>query len=267
MRLDRDIRQAFSEQAESTARSPGFEHPEPSKLHAYRERRLDAKDRDQILRHLAMCQSCTRELLGMVEMAQQDDAEGTDAQPDLENAWKEFCERVDTDSESSSGSPVEATGSLAMPPPALLQGGGWSRLAWAATAIAVILAGFAVVEFRKPQPSVNVELVELAPLEDGPSRDPLRETVEIGDSQSPGAFVLILSSAEPRTFPDYTVEIYPRGKSTPRWSSNGIVRNRFGSFALELPRAFLSPGAYTIQLSGIEIGGAHLIGEYDLRIR
>ncbi len=79
--------------------------------------------------------------------------------------------------------------------------------------------------------------------------------------------VLALGSPRPSAYHDYDVEIRDAGGSgsSPLFTVHGVQRNQDGYYTLSVPRGSLKPGAYTIQVFGVEGSRREALETYSVR--
>jgi anti-sigma factor RsiW len=78
--------------------------------------------------------------------------------------------------------------------------------------------------------------------------------------------VLALGSPRPSSYHDYDVEIREAGRGgSPFFTVHGVQRNQDGYYTLSVPRGSLKPGAYTIQVFGVEGSRREALETYSVR--
>jgi guanyl-specific ribonuclease Sa len=120
-----------------------------------------------------------------------------------------------------------------------------------------------VAELSRPQ--ANVALVELAPLEPATRlRDVPGEEAEVPAWAD--RVLLILDLGPPLPYTTYAVRIANR-EGAEVWSQQGLRRSPDGQFTLELPRRLLPPGAYRVQLDGVQGETRTPVAAYLMNLR
>ncbi|HBL26052.1 MAG TPA: hypothetical protein DD490_04370 [Acidobacteria bacterium] len=233
------------------------EHPTPDELLDYHCDDASPEQRSRIQDHLALCPACVRTVLDL------------DSFPSIPVGGEE---------EGLSSEEIEAEwlrfqGKAAQAPFGLRRSFEWAKaLPWCiAAALLIVAAGLSIqaVRFHREatQPRGGLELVDLSPLADG--RVEWREA-EATEGVRPASWadriVLILSLADPRTFPEYEVEIAAAADDRVVWHGTRLRRAQEGTLALELPRRFLAEGLYRIRLFGLRSEGRSPVAEYELRL-
>jgi hypothetical protein len=231
-------------------------HIPPEDLLAYHDGLLSAAESEPIRDHLAVCAACADLVLEM-ESFPDSPALAPDHQLSaaaVEQRWAMFQELR----RRSGCSPEEVPGAGARQPrrglPALP---GLRLLAHPLTArllaagLALALGGVMLHQglSRTSRPAVRVYVSSLDPqaqVREGGPAQPIR----IPDWAD--RVLLILNLFELRSYGVYEVTLLAdRGPGQVLWSSRDLHRSPDGSFALEVPRSFLSTGAYRIELYGI----------------
>ncbi len=234
-------------------------HPSPEELLSYHEGEGTEEVRQRILRHLAACPRCTRTVL---DMASFPDVEPVDEArrvtgDDLDRGWRRFQDRLREDD--------AAAGKVVASPASWFERLG-SSLRFAQAAAAVLFATtltLAVVLLSprdSPRPRVNLPIVELAP--DDVRRD-RSETVRVPESAD--GVVVVLALVETRPFASYEVTIRDAAGDVV-WTKPGVERSGAGIFVLEIPRTFLDPGRYRIDLAGLDDERREELATYALEI-
>ena len=109
-------------------------------------------------------------------------------------------------------------------------------------------------------PRINIPVIEIAALVQ-------RGSAEAAEIPANGDVELILGGdpgAKP--YPSYSLEILDaNGKAV--WSAQGLRRNQGSNdYTLSLPRGFLAPGTYTIQLYGRSGSTREPVEKYQIRV-
>ena len=267
------------------------EHPPSAELAAYVAGGLSDLEGEEILRHLEICAACVREVHALAEIARLGEGE-LPAAEEIEASWRQFQELL-----AASGEAPEASAAgdrlsaghhdrleappipVSWPPPRRVPApprrpfaelvafpAGRAVLAWAAVATLALLGTLLLwrAQGRAPGlegPGVNVEVVNLVPLDESTRRE-ARPAPAAGDLEAPTRYVLILNVADPRTFAAYRVEITELDGQRRIWESSGLARGRLGNFTLDLPAASLPAGPCRIVLLGLGQGDPEKLAEY-----
>lgn len=135
----------------------------------------------------------------------------------------------------------------------------WQLSAAAAAVLAVTFGSLFLlaqwtVQRERSQPRVNLEHRLLLP--DG-QRGSATAQPPIPLPSETDYFLLIPALINHPQYPDYQLEIFDLREATPRqiWSRNGLRRRSDDTFEILVPRAFLKPGKYRLDLYGLEADG------------
>jgi hypothetical protein len=132
-----------------------------------------------------------------------------------------------------------------------------------AAGAAGFLAGRSAEHDRR-RAAINVVVAELVPRAEGSLRsEGAGERVEVGREAE--ALVLVLSLAEPESFPSYGVEILDRRERS-AWKGEGLLPRLPGRFVLVFDRGVLAPGAYRIKLTGLSASTTTTLAIYELEL-
>lgn len=254
-------------------------HPESAELAAYVAGALSASAQDKVLRHLEGCPECVREVHALAEIARLGEGEGPSAE-EIDAGWRQFQEMLAASGEKEEsglvgGALPEAPGPGPVPgrrPLAAVAAfpAGGALQVWAAVATIAFLGTLLLwrTERRDPpvdSPWVNVEVINLAPVDEGAQRE-ARGPQGPADLAAPTRYVLILNVADPRTFPVYRVELVELASQRRIWESSGIERGRLGNFTLDLPAELVPAGSYRILLIGLGQSEPENLAEYRFQV-
>jgi Putative zinc-finger len=115
-------------------------------------------------------------------------------------------------------------------------------------------------------PQLNPVIADLFP----PGADVVRGAGEGGTTiefpAGAGGATLILNTARPSAFREHAVEL--RDAAGQRvWSARGLLAQPEGAFHLHLPRQALAPGAYTLEVFGLDGARREKVQTYKFTIR
>jgi Putative zinc-finger len=234
------------------------EHPPVERLFAYQEGLLSGVEETELQDHLTLCPDCTRmvlELSGAVE-PEVPDAETALPEERMAKLWPAMRRRLPRPFPSLEAAPRRRSFErLALPLAASL---------FLATAGASLWSWSLLQRNRElASPRVNVEVRDLVPL--GEEREARRgRGDEAGVPRGAQAVLLILNSADLRSFPSYRAEIreLPSGKVL--WAGSGLRRSARGNFTLQLPLPLPGSGRYRIQLLGVEGDRREPLATYEV---
>jgi hypothetical protein len=222
----------------------------------YHDGDISPEQRERIQDHLALCRACLRTVLDLdafPDLPPQGSEERLSS-GELAIEWGRFQEQA-----GAARSAVRRRSLLTS-----------AALPWGlAAALLAVIVGLSVQTVRLQrqagelsQPQGGVELVDLSPV-DGKLERAEAETEGIRLSAWADRLILILNLADIRSFPEYEVELVTAdGREV--WRGGGLRRSPEGTFALEVPRRFLSAGSYRIRLSGASPEGRTAVAEYSL---
>lgn len=237
------------------------EHPEADELLFYHEGRLSEQRAEQVQAHLALCSECTRTILDLSRFPEMElcapDHERTVEDEDadwlaIEKKWA--VERLE-DQIVGGQNPLPHQSRSPLPSPALPRTFHWSSLAAAiflATTIGLLVqrqSSFPLSGQQLDLPRANIHFEEILPT----SKPGVRSgnTAQILLPPEASSLVLILATEGLREHTVFEARI-AGGSAHKELKLRGLVRARDGSFSLDLPRSWLSPGNYEVELSAIE---------------
>lgn len=112
------------------------------------------------------------------------------------------------------------------------------------------------------QPLVNLPFVWLRP-----ETDTTRgETSAVALAPTADLVALILPIDDPGPFTRFRLEVIADKGGRRVWRTEELVRTGLAETSLALPRSLLTPGAYTLRLSGLGEGGPRPLATYRLRV-
>jgi anti-sigma factor RsiW len=247
---ERDLRTGIRDLAAALER--GVEdHPAPAELLDFVAGDLPEAERRRIEEHLALCRDCARTALELAESPGVEPVGELLTRQEVAAEWERF------------------RGALAAARPA--RHATTHRVPWAlAASLLAAVIGLAVWNARLRQearvlgePRADVAVVDLVPEETVARAGGAEE--EVRPPAWADRLVLILNLAEPVAATEFRIEIMTADGRT-AWSARGVRRSEDGTFAVEVPRRFLPPGAYRIRLSGLRGAATEPVAEYALRI-
>lgn len=244
--------------AEAAAQGIELAHPATEDLLAYQEGRLTAAEEEAVCEHLVLCPSCARIVLELAGELPSEIPETDEILSDRETARFEAMLR-------------QCAG---LPPSRRFRTRRWLHRAAVALAAAVLAVGLAATFWGErwrtmgasvPGPTANVAVHDLLPLDPNSVE---RDTGHIVDlPPSAPAVVLVLNLPDLRAFSHYRAELSEQHRSEVLWSSDTLVRNRLGSFTIEIPAKSLPPGSYCIELWGLDGSQREKLAEYQVDLR
>jgi hypothetical protein len=236
--------------AAASRRRGGLIHPEPDELVAYCKGFLSSAEEERIQEHLALCRDCAQLVLDLRAALAPAPADGESATPALERQWDRLQDR------------------LGRGRPRLVAAGNPSiRMAWLLAASLLVGVGLVAWDLslrrsleRALQPQANLQLVDLAPLNQGVRRSP-EHPVEVAMAPEVAKVVLLLDLGDLRRFPRYTVAL---ADPTDRVAWRAPARRgEDGTFLLEMPaQSLATPGLYRILLDGLSDGVPTRLADY-----
>jgi anti-sigma factor RsiW len=254
------------------------EPPTPEELLAYRDGRLDEAERRALEARIDAFPEAARALTDLAAFPDVEPAPGAPVvtEEEVGRRWHEFRRRLEAASRSP-GARRRRGGAPTPPAPAAMRRRAFRWLptrSLAAAAGAALVAGLAagfvtgrLLRDARPEPRVNVAIVELVPVGEGRVRSAGPETVEVAAESE--AVVLVLGLAEPPEegqFSDFRAEMLDaRGARV--WSRRGLRPTALGDFHVALRREGLEPGVYRIHLDGLAEGKASRLATFELRLR
>jgi hypothetical protein len=140
----------------------------------------------------------------------------------------------------------------------------WRSMAIAAS-LAVVAMGSMLLYERRETPRVPPEAQLLMP--DG-SRGPVTELVPTPLSTHSDAYLLVAPLINQPHYADYRLEIADLGTQPPRvlWREDGVQRRVNDTFEVLIPRAFLKPGKYQLEVDGLNGKAADRLVTYTFRV-
>lgn len=116
---------------------------------------------------------------------------------------------------------------------------------------------------RTAEPQLNTVVLEMMAFTTRGEEPEAPDTVPLSTS----AVTLALSAGDVPSYPDYGVEVRDaRGRTV--WNGKGLKWDGGnGRFALPLPRGFLAPGSYTIEIFGLDGERRTSVGKGPIRVR
>lgn len=251
------------------AARPG--HPSPEDLLGYHAGELQPEVMEEVREHLSSCPDCMRAVLDMARFPAIEPIDGASrvTEDDLPRRWEKVRGRLRQEEEAPRGDRP----SVARPD------FGWRGLAGstrflrsAAAALLLVSAGLSValLEQRRPQnadPRLNLVIAELVPIEEAGQRTGEIRVVRVPEGS--GGAVLTLALLEATTHAQYEVrfeKVSDAGREVV-WETAGLERTSEGIVVLELPRRFLPPGRYQIELSGLEGDHRETVASYRVELQ
>jgi len=235
------------------------QHPPPEILVAYHERRLSDPEAEDVREHLVACRDCTAQLLGLADLLDGDGGAGADeiSRSDLDAAWQRQRERL---------LPLAPVVPLrdrkpGTPPPPRRSWVTAASLGLAAALALVVVAQWRTIDHLK-QPQANPVLVNLEPAGSVRAGSPAIRELRFPAGTERG-WVILNPAEEPGSSP-YDIEIVAAdGEVALRFQS--LQGSEAGNFRLEIPRAALEPGDYTVRLLRAA-EGRRQVEEFKLRV-
>ena len=214
-------------------------HPEPSTWVAYSRRELPPADMTALARHLAVCSACSEVVLDF-EVFDTDDEEAPSEERD--EAWHQAAEAA-------------PAGGVVVPLSRKPRGA-WRRLPQLWPAAASLAAGLALsvltyqvgLSRQSETPRENVPLFDLRAV--GSARDGGGSVTELRLPEGAGSALLILNPQEQPSGERFTARLVSEDGRL-LWSSTRLAPVVGQAFTVELPRGFLAPGRYRLELVGI----------------
>jgi hypothetical protein len=245
--------------------------PNPEELLAYRDGLLEPEEREKIEAKMVLHPDAARALADLAAFPDVEAAPGTPELSDDEVGarWQSFRRSLE-DRGSADATNEVATRTIvpkiAAPPVARRR---FPELRLAAALLLGIGLGwagsFAERAWRdRPDSAINVQIVELAPGNEGVRSAPSAVTL----AKTSEELVLVLGGREQeeRDFPAYEAEIVDAaGRRV--WSRQGLQPTELGTFLLSFHRGVLEPGRYRIDLFGRNETGKTPLASYDLQVQ
>jgi hypothetical protein len=230
MDSERDLKGAVRDLAEAMEKGQTA-HPSHDELLGYAAGALDAAEQDRIEDHLALCRECARTVLALTVLA---DGGLEEDRP-----------------------PVRVLAAAALP------------YALAASLLLAVGLGWRTVRLGEEvrqlsAPRSDVYVADLVPTGSAGPRE-RGEPEAVHPPAWASRVVLILAFGGPASHPEYAVEL-ATADGRPLWSRRGLQPGPDGTFVLDVPRPWLSPGTYRIRLSGLRGAAAQEVARYELRI-
>lgn len=264
------------------------EPPAPDELLAYRDGRLDPAARERLEARIAVYPEAARALADLAAFPEIEPAPGVlDVSPEEVGArWQTFRQKLAQLPESRP--PVPPVQELPDGPPAPVatapvlrheprasrapresRDHPARRLAAAASVALAVGLGSGFLAGRASlgpgsDSSINVEITELNPVEEGGERAPgSSAAVELPEGSE--ELVLVLNLDDPGEFPGYEAEIVD-AEGARVWSRDGLRPTAVATFHLSFRRSVLDPGVYRIDLFGRDGAERRPVARYELRI-
>lgn len=288
---DQRFREALREQAEQTRRRL-VAPPTPDEVLAYVERRLAGAERERVADGIAAFPEATRLARDLARFpAVEADGEpegGRGIEAEAAAAWGVVRARLEGDAESETEA-VVGGGEPALAERGAGPGDGepgpgdgvsfrrhvgshptgshagrhvrWWAAAAAVLAVAAAGAGYRLWLAERPQP--NPEVRTLQPRAAGGSRGAPAPPVQV--PRESGRLILVLAYAGP-TAPGAHALAVREERGEVRWSTDELRRRSDGTFTVSIPRRFLGPGDYVLELRPAGEPGTGPIAVYDLAI-
>jgi hypothetical protein len=258
--LDGEVSEAIRAFAaeERKGRTP---HVLPEDLLAYQEGQLSEEESEAIRDHLEVCPECAGLVLDLARFPEIEPAAAA-AGLSEEQRWEALRARLEEEGDLGPASPQgrETPLQRSRPLSGLLAAG--LAAACLGLALWVLVLQQRLAELSRPAGRIAVS--SLVPRETGAERAP--EGIE--PTAVPAwadRVLLILNLFEPRSYSAYQVEIFDAPDGGEKvWSSRDLHRAADGSFAFEVPRAFLPAGSYRIELSGLAGSRIDPLAVYNL---
>lgn len=119
---------------------------------------------------------------------------------------------------------------------------------------------------ERSEPRVHGQRHELLPLGDRGGGSGQRAYPLTGSEEN---FLLVPTLVNHPRFPDYRLEIVALDSEPPKtiWKAAGLMRDPDReTFEISVPRTFLAPGVYRLDLYGLDRGKSALLARYLLRV-
>ncbi len=250
-------------------------HPGPEDLFAYLDRDLQEDAVERIREHLAFCPRCSRLVLDLENFPNVKPLHGKPpSRATVSRSWEVFRERIHEGALESGdlemAEPWASAGPLASRPLFVIR----DLLPAIAAVLLILSIGLSglVVSLRKrvgelSRPEVHVLLADLVPVGEAG----IRARDSSVDIRVPGwadRVIIILNLFESSVYSEYHVEISDASQTSRRmvWSHQDLRRSPDRNFVLELPREFLPPGRYRIDLFGVDGERRVQLAEYLLAL-
>ncbi len=247
-------------------------HPSVDELAAYQAGALGAADEARLQDHLMDCADCTRALLDLDALRQGADPEEEAPEDEKDDFWESLRPRL-----LATGGSEEAEKPAVLPaplpfvarqepaerPPRPMR---FLQLLAAVLTAAVVGLGLQNASLRRTvddlsRPVVSAPVRDLSATATREAGAPAVITLAPHDH----SFTLILSPADPRSFPDHEL-VLEAADGTEIWRGRGLRKNELGTFSVILTRRMVPAGDYTLRVFGVEGPAKQNLGEYHLRI-
>jgi len=227
------------------------EHPSPDQLFGYHERRLPPAVADSVQEHLVACEECSRAILDFAAFPSLvPPSERHRLSPaDVEERWRGLEREL-----ARWSRPLWQRHQVLLPAVALL----------AAMAVGLGLWG---VKLRGELVGPRISGGDLEVVADLGSAETTTRGAGQGVSPSPAARRLVFVLVDPRVEGDGAYEadlVTERGRLVQ--TGLPVLRSWSGDFTLELSRDAVPPGAYRLELYGLEAGSRASIATYPFSI-
>lgn len=234
-------------------------HPETLQLARYARGELPESEEDLLQEHLAACRECASLVLDASFLA--DESAEPETGEVIEADWADLSRRLGWPSGSGRvwETPTSPGRRFRWAPARLLAA--CAALAFGAAVLWGLAQRAEVERLRAPQP--NVPILE--------AEDP---------EATRGAAQPALEVALTRDSPRALLRLFPRVRGPAQghsarildepgrvvWERPGLVPDRYGSFTVELTRAFLPAGRYVVEVRGHDGDETRLVGRYPVEI-
>lgn len=246
-------------------------HPENEILLAYYDGELGAAEAESLRDHLAWCPDCSQRGLDLETFSQLNlvEDDGLAAQA-TELAWAATHQALEESEQPSELHEAYRSVTRAWRPlfySLWKPGYGYATAAlFFVVSLGLSLRLIDVLTVLE-QPRVDVQVVDLQPIETGMLRD-------VGSSRAAPTvvkgtpLVLVLYLLDPGLYTSYRVEILDSAPPDERvmWSADDLARSPEDDFTVLLPSSLLTEGNYRVRLHGVESGQLHALAEYALRV-
>lgn len=235
-------------------------HPDAATWVAYCRRQLPEGQAAALASHLAICSACC-ELVLDFEAFQPEDEGAPDEEPEESKPAPSM--RFAAEAPPTAEAPV-----VPFAPRRRVRGGG-PRQGWlvAASLSGVLVSAFlayqAGLRSRPSEPRKNVPLFDLQAV--GSTRDGAQRVPEIRLPEGVGSALLLLNPASDPTGKRFGARIV-NDEGTLLWYSEGLTPVVGPAFTVELPRGFLPPGRYRLELLGLDDDGEKSLGTFLLAV-
>jgi hypothetical protein len=251
---DTDLDRLFTRLSTAGRRRPApDDHPAPEKLSAYLADELSPEEDDALQEHLTACPLCTDLLLDLnrfLEPPEEDRPREGVADFETAAEWRELRGRMGSASSPPVGVRKRRDPHRIFGSPAL------------AAVLALLFIGTAsrmfVLERERGRPiAVQITTLEAQGSKKGAPGTAEPTTFRLGN-------VAVFQTHSERPYPKHRLSF--RDKDGRIQTTLEAQEDENGMIALVLPRDFLPPGRYLVEVSGLEGTTANSIGEFDIQI-